>query len=583
MATEPAVRRAARARARAQVKAQGARGRDGRLRPAIQLASVALFLGCFLVAAWSPGAGGPPLPAELFFLADPLLTASAALAARQVLWVPFAAAAIVLVATALLGRVFCGYVCPLGACLDWTAPRSSRGGRRAAARSLARWRWVKHALLAVLLAGALAGIPAAYLVDPLALLWRGLALAVYPLALAGSRLGLDAARSLLEPLTATTPLAVSVPVRAFAGALVSAALVALILAANRLAPRLWCRVACPLGALLSLVGSGRWLRRRVDADLCLDCTRCATACPVSGIGARGERSAGAPVGECLACQRCSDVCPVGAVRFELSAPRLPFGRKSGRRPAGSAPAVATVATGSTDAGESPRWGVSRRRFLGAAAGGFGGLLLVDRVAFASALSEPALRPPGARPESELLERCVRCGVCMQACPTNAVQPDLAPTGFTGFFAPVLVMRRGGCDPACTRCGEVCPTGALQELDAGAKRRWVIGTAVVEADRCLRARGEDCRICAETCPYQAVEVVPGAIGAPGAGLRILADRCTGCGLCEFRCPVPSPRGSAFSDRAAVRVVTAAEAARLAPEEPATSPRDESHLPLFLRTS
>jgi NAD-dependent dihydropyrimidine dehydrogenase PreA subunit len=406
------------------------------------------------------------------------------------------------------------------------------------------------------------GIPAAYLVDPLALLWRALAFAVYPLALAGSRLGLDAARSLLEPLTSTTPLAISVPVRTFAGALLSAALVAVILAANRLAPRLWC--------------SGRWLRRRVDADLCLDCTRCSAACPVSGTAAaRAERSAGAPAGECLACGRCSDACPVGAVSFELTAPRVRLVRKVGRR-------AAAPASASASAGEPPPWGVSRRRFLGAAAGGFGGLLLVDRVAFASTVAEPALRPPGARSEAELLERCVRCGVCMQACPTNAVQPDLAPGGFTGFFAPVLVMRRGGCDPACTRCGEVCPTGALHELDAGAKRRWVIGTAVVEADRCLRARGEDCRICVETCPYQAVEVVPGAAGPSGTGLRVLADRCTGCGLCEFRCPVPAPRGSAFSDRAAVRVVTAAEAARLAPA-PTAPARDESHLPLFLRTS
>ncbi len=565
MAADPVARRSGRPRA----VLRGATGSGRRLRLTVQLASLALFLACFAAAAWRPGTGALRLPAELYFLADPLLAASAALAARRLLWVPLAAGGGLLLLTAVLGRVFCGYVCPLGACLDWTAPR----GRRPAARSTARWRWVKHALLAALVAGAVAGVPAAWLVDPLALLWRGLALAVYPLALAASRLGLDAARGLVEPWSATTPFAVSVPVRAFAGALLSATLVAAILAANRLAPRLWCRVACPLGALLSLVGARRCLGRRVDAERCLECTVCATACPMSGVESgpgRGAeepgpvRSAGAPAGECLACLRCADACPVGAVRFGwLRARRAAI-------PAAASPSVT---------------GVSRRRFLGAAAGGFGGLLLADRVAFASTVSEPPLRPPGGRPEAELLERCVRCGVCMQACPTNAVQPDLAPAGFTGLFAPVLVMRRGGCDPACTRCGEVCPTGALQALDPPAKRRWVIGTAVVEAGRCLRTRGGNCPICAETCPYQAVEIVP---GSAGAGLRIRPDRCTGCGLCELRCPVPAPRGSAVSDRAAVRVVTAAEAARLAPDGdftggPAAPSRDDPHLPLFLRAS
>jgi ferredoxin len=188
---------------------------------------------------------------------------------------------------------------------------------------------------------------------------------------------------------------------------------------------------------------------------------------------------------------------------------------------------------------------------------------------------------------------------MQACPTNAIQPDLSPARLTGLFAPEMVMRLGGCDPACTRCGEVCPTGAIVPLTPEAKRVWMIGTAVVEAERCARTRstgaetdgvGEDCRACLEVCPYEAFETAL----LPGQAPRVIPDRCTGCGLCELRCPVPPRDGTrrsrrlalsrGASSRAAIRVVTVEEAARRAPAvRPVPPTRDDSHLPLFLRGS
>lgn len=572
------------------------------MRTGVQIGSSALFLGLFVLAATGAATGaarglGKAIPVDLYFLADPLLGITAWLTAPfevgPLLLVALAAAAVLLLGTVVFGRVFCGFLCPLGACLDWTAP--SRRPKPSTLEAIRRGRWIGHALLLVLVVAAVAGIPLAYLFDPLAILWRGLALALYPLALAAAGLGLDGARLLLEQLASTTPLAVSVPHRVFAGAVVSALLLGAILVANRVAPRLWCRTACPLGALLSIAGARPWLRRRVDADACLACTRCRTACPLGAIAPRADETsdgrAEAPSAECLVCLRCADVCPAGAVsvRFEP-----PFGRRRGTRRA--APAVREPdADGALPAGM-----LSRRRFLGGTACGLGGVLVLDRVPWpAGGAGGGTLRPPGSASEDDLLDRCVRCGVCMQACPTNVIQPDLLPAGVGGFFAPKVVMRLGGCDPECLRCGEVCPTGALRPLSPEAKKSWVFGTAVVDAERCARTSRrdgggeaalpelEDCRACVEVCPYEAFE--PGPM--PGAAPRVIAERCTGCGLCEFRCPVPSREGggrrsrrAAFTERAAIRVLPREEAARLlrdrAPAEP--PPRDDSYLPPFLRT-
>lgn len=576
----------------------GAETVSGRRRRAIQVASAVLFLACFAVAT----TGLPErlaVPVDLYFLADPLLGVTASLTAGAVLVVPLVAAGLVLVATLVLGRVFCGYLCPLGACLDWTAPRGAKR-RKAATKSLARWRWVKHALLVVLVVAALFGVPAAYLLDPLAILWRALALLVYPLALAVSGLGLEGARQALDSLSSTTPLAFSVPHRVFAGAALSGLLLGAILMLNRIAPRFWCRTVCPLGALLSIAGRRPWLRRRLDRATCISCTKCRAACPMGTLAERPHESVPS---ECLVCLRCAETCPTASVSvvFEPPAWARPW-RRGAVAPGPSAPAIedataepAAVSSAPESAPPPGPGGVDRRRFLGVAACGLGGVLVADRVAWPAASADPGtLRPPGCASAEELLDRCVRCGVCMQACPTNVIQPDLAPGAFSGFFAPALVMRLGGCDPECTRCGEVCPTGAIPALSKEGKRTWVLGTAVVEADRCIRtggdAGGEDCRACIEVCPYEAFE----RSLAPGRAPRVIADRCTGCGLCEFRCPVPPRDGSRRSRREAlgagadrrpaIRILTVAEAERLAPtlEEPA-APRDDSYLPPFLRTS
>jgi len=602
--------------------------RVSRLRTAAQVVSAALFLALFALAAL--GMTRPAgVPVELYFLADPLLASTAMVTAGTLLLAPLVAAGLLLVGTAVFGRFFCGALCPLGACLDWTAPRpGSKAARRAAAPAfgsrLARWRWLKYALLVTLVVAAVAGLPLAFLVDPLAILWRALALVVQPLLLAAAGLGLDGARTALDHLAATTPLAMTVPQRIFSGALVSALLLGAILAANRFVPRLWCRVACPLGAMLSLVGSWPWIERRVDPASCLACTSCRKVCP---LGALAEGPDQNDPSECLVCMRCADACPTGSVSLAFVPPwsRSVRSKTGAARPASRSahranplpvlsPSAAPVRR-DREAREAREVepGLDRRRFLGrsfgVAACTLGGVLALDRVAFGAAPDPGTLRPPGSRAEDELLDRCVRCGVCMQACPTNVIQPDLSPAVLSGLFAPELVLRLGGCDPACTRCGEVCPTGAITPLTPEAKRAWVVGTAVVEPDRCARTQsvrtrpggsaeavaGEDCRACLDVCPYEAFE--PTLV--PGRAPQVIADRCTGCGLCELRCPVPSRDGSRRSrrlslsrgaaSRAAIHVVTVQEAQRRppalepAPDRTEPSTRDDSHLPLFLRGS
>ena len=83
--------------------------------------------------------------------------------------------------------------------------------------------------------------------------------------------------------------------------------------------RSWCRLICPLGALLGLGGTlNRFLRPAVAKERCLrsrgvHCTVFQKACP-EGLDLLGQRGVGA-LKDCTKCLACQEKCPTGAIRL----------------------------------------------------------------------------------------------------------------------------------------------------------------------------------------------------------------------------------------------------------------------------
>jgi polyferredoxin len=92
---------------------------------------------------------------------------------------------------------------------------------------------------------------------------------------------------------------------------------AILLIASTFIQNFWCRYLCPYGALLGLAALASPLRIRRDPSLCIDCAKCAKACPnlLPVDGLITIRSA-----ECTSCLECIAVCPAAGALF-LSAPR----------------------------------------------------------------------------------------------------------------------------------------------------------------------------------------------------------------------------------------------------------------------
>jgi ferredoxin len=286
---------------------------------------------------------------------------------------------------------------------------------------------------------------------------------------------------------------------------------------NRIRPRFWCRILCPLGALLGVLSRFSVLKLEKYPQKCTHCNLCTKHCQ----GAASPRpDQDWETAECLMCFNCHYVCPEEALAFK-------FGWKFelNRQP-----------------------DIGKRALLG-------GLLAGVSIPFLGRLdgqidktSDPSLiRPPGSLPEKKFLELCQRCGLCMKVCPTNVISPTLAEAGMAGFWTPHLIMTQGYCEYTCTLCSSVCPTGAIFDISVKEKidQPIKIGSAYIDRGRCLPWSGNaPCIVCQEVCPtspkaiYVKKEIVMAAAGKKMNVQLPYIDlqQCIGCGICENKCPV-----------------------------------------------
>jgi ferredoxin len=273
--------------------------------------------------------------------------------------------------------------------------------------------------------------------------------------------------------------------------------------------RLYCNSICPLGTFLGIFSIRCLYRIEIDELSCTSCGICESVCKAECINSKDKTVDNS---SCIRCFNCLNVCTFSAIKYKPS-----------------------IKKKKTDNQKTQN--LSRRNFLYSFFGilGFSGINLFLRNKKIPATNyTPPPTPPGSVSLDKYISKCTACYLCVNNCPTNVLQPSLFQYGLKGIFIPYMDFYSGYCSYDCTKCLEVCPTDAIIPHTKEEKKKIQIGRVKFIKDFCVVYRNNtNCGACAEICPTAAVTMIPykELLLIPTTTPSI----CTGCGACQNVCP------------------------------------------------
>lgn len=267
--------------------------------------------------------------------------------------------------------------------------------------------------------------------------------------------------------------------------------------------RLWCNTVCPVGALLSLVSRFSVVGIRIDASKCGSCRKCEQGCKAMCIDIDSKTVDNS---RCVDCFNCLGDCKAGAIRFGLKSKKAPKDSEDIKDTSRRKFLVTTAALGAAMTLEAQEQKMD------------GGLAVLANKSVPE--RQTPLKPFGSRSLKNFQSRCTGCQLCVSQCPEKVLRPS---TKLESLMQPEMNFSNGFCRMACTRCSEVCPTGAIKPITKEEKTAISIGHAVVLKENCI-----GCGACVRHCPSEAISMVEGKPAVNEA-------RCLGCGACEYYCP------------------------------------------------
>ena len=414
--------------------------------------------------------------------------------------------------TLIFGRVYCSVICPLGVLQDLFGWMGKKQKKNRYSYSPAK-NWLRYGVLVLFIAALVAGVGSfVALLAPYSSFGRIASNLLAPLYGWGNNLlAYFAERMDSYAFYETEVWIASLPTFIIA----AVTLVVLVVLAWR-GGRTYCNTICPVGTVLGVLSRFSWLAPVIDTEKCNACGLCARNCKASCIDSKNHQI---DYSRCVACMDCIEKCNKGAISYrprKKQAKAAPVVDES-RRSALTATAI-LASTSLLKAQDKKR---------------DGGLAVIEDKVVPE--RKTRLVPPGALSIKNFEQHCTACQLCVSVCPNDVLRPS---TGLLTLMQPEMGYENGYCRPECTKCGDVCPAGAIKPITREEKSSRQIGHAVWIKKNCIMHEDKvDCGKCQDACPTGAIQIVVNE-SCPNKCKNVVVntERCIGCGACEHLCPV-----------------------------------------------
>ena len=423
-----------------------------------------------------------------------------------------------IVLTLIFGRIYCSVICPLGVFQDVVAWIAGKRKKNRYTYSPAV-NWLRYIMLVVMIVAIVLGIGSLVaLLAPYSSYGRIAQNLFQPVW----ELGNNVLASIAERMDRYTFYHVDVWIKSMPVFIIAALTFVIVGVLAWRNGRTYCNTICPVGTVLGFFSRFSLLKVYFDENKCKNCSLCTKNCKASCIDYKTHL---VDYSRCVACGKCISKCKFDALKYGIKPKKTQF-----------------------ETTESPAQeqvdGAKRSFLMGLALATTaviaqekkkvdGGLAAIEEKVAPE--RQTPITPPGSWSANNMARKCTGCQLCVSECPNQVLRPS---TGLMTIMQPVMSYERGYCRPECTRCSDVCPTGAIQPVTREEKAEIQIGHAVVIKKNCVALRdGVDCGNCARHCPVGAIEMVPSDPDDEESFMipSVNEMTCIGCGACENLCP------------------------------------------------